>query len=76
MRGVADSTDYPVPDAAAEITWMDFMEVARRAIGAGPGTERLIDAMGGVRPSIDDDDVWVALLEQMTETFKQMQPRP
>ena len=75
MRGVADSTDYPVPDAAAEITWMDFMEVARRAIGPGPETERLIDAMGGIRPSIDDDDVWVALLEQMTETFKQMQPR-
>ena len=42
----------------------------------GPETERLIDAMGGIRPSIDDDDVWVALLEEMTESFKKMGPRP
>ena len=41
-----------------------------------PETERLIDAMGGIRPPIDDDDVWVALLEEMTETFKKMEPRP
>ena len=78
MRRMEDSTDfpYPAPDATAEITWMEFMEEVRRATGGGPETERLIDAMGGIRPSIDDDDVWVALLEEMTESFKKMGPRP
>jgi hypothetical protein len=75
MRHMPDPTDYPVPDAAAEMTWMDFMKEARRATGEGPETERLIDAMGGIRAPIDDDDVWVALLEGMTDTFKKMQPR-
>jgi hypothetical protein len=76
MRPVADTTDYPVPDAMAEITWMDFMKEARRAIGDRPETERLIDAMGGIRPAIDDDDMWVALLEGMRETFEKMRPQP
>ena len=78
MRRMEDSTDYPypVPDATAEVTWMEFMEEVRRATGGRPETERLIDAMGGIRPAIDDDDVWVALLEEMTETFKKMVPRP
>jgi hypothetical protein len=75
MRPMADTTDYP-PDAMAEITWMDFMKDARRAIGDGPETERLIDAMGGIRAPIGDDSAWVALLETMTETFEKMRPRP
>jgi hypothetical protein len=71
---MAGSTDYPVPDAMAEIRWMDFMKEARRAIGGGPETERLIEAMGGIRPTLGDDDVCVALLEDMTKTLKHMLP--
>ena len=76
MRPMTD-TDYPhPPDAMAEITWMDFMKKARKAIGDGPETERLVDAMGGIRAPIGDDDAWVALLEGMCQTFEQMRQRP
>lgn len=72
---MADASDYPAPDAAAEITWMDFIEKARIALGDQSETERLIDAVFGIRPALDNDSVWVELLEGMRDTFDDARPR-
>jgi hypothetical protein len=60
----------------AELARTDFMKKARGAIGDGPETERLIDAVGGVRAAIGDDDVWVTLLEGISETLEKLPQRP
>jgi hypothetical protein len=73
---MGDVTEYPVPDAAAEIKWMDFTEKARMALGDRPETERLIDAVFGIRPALDNDTVWVDLLEGMRATLEEARSQP